>query len=280
MSDAGLAVTSLIVFCFLGGTLMMLPRAVEPYETPGLALPAAEVEEVLRRDARRARRAPRGDLARAVVEMVATLGRAEAGAGIPRREAQRGALQLRSAVHSLRQDDGEEAVAALRARATLRLEDALSGELDEEEARGLLGSFPEMLERYGLTEDGERVAPPFAVRTLFVARWNTLVGLDPTDGMAGVERQAYWGWLALSATGVEPRARLGAAERYAEAGGARAEEARAVLLYQAGRFGAAQRAFSALFEEEGSVRYRNHSLAAVEAAAGEPDRLDREPATP
>ena len=43
-------------------------------------------------------------------------------------------------------------------------------------------------------------------------------------------------------------------------------EARAALLFQAGAYPEASDIYDSLFQDTGSIRYRNHALAAVSAA--------------
>jgi hypothetical protein len=85
--------------------------------------------------------------------------------------------------------------------------------------------------------------------------------------MSEVELRAYWGWLALEARDVAIEHRLSALERYAQAGGQSVTEARAVLLFEAGHMMEAAQAFQQAYEEEGTLRLRNHALASIELAA-------------
>ena len=84
--------------------------------------------------------------------------------------------------------------------------------------------------------------------------------------MAEVEVEAYWGWLALEAASAPIELRLEALEHYEEATGRPAHEARATLLYLGGDALRASDLFTRAYEDFGSVRLRNHALAALAAS--------------
>ena len=130
-----------------------------------------------------------------------------------------------------------------------------------------VGSFPRMLDRYGLLREGVIIAPRFVARTLFKARWNAVAQRSLTDGLERVELQAYWGWLALGAHNVEPHRRVPAAEAYAEAAGRHATEARAVLAFETEQPATSADLFAAAYRQSGNLRVRNHALAALRASA-------------
>ena len=220
-----------------------------------------------REDERRARTAPEGERAERLRELYAEYSRAEVRGAETRAEAMARMGAIQRATRELLREDGEEALWALRAEATLKLQRAMEGELEEVERDALLGTFPEALAQYHAVVDGELVAPAFVARTLFVGRWNAAHGLRPVEGMGEAELRAYWGWLALEAEDVPVEQRLVALQGYEDAGGHPVTEARAVLLFEAGHMLQAGEAFQLAYEEEGTLRLRNHALAAFELAA-------------
>jgi hypothetical protein len=263
LTDTGAGLLIVALASSVAAILLFMPRRVPPHETPGLHLDPDEVAEVLERDVDLAGQAPDGELASEVLRLFGKHGEAE-GAVREQGSARARAQDMRAAVARLRAVEGERSIAALRADALLRLPEMLL-ESDGTERRRFLGEFEETMVRYGLEVDGVRVAPPFVVRTLFMGRWNAVAGLPMTDGMSPIELQAYWGWLALESD-AEPVRRLEALDLYEEAGGPRAVEARAVLSFLVGSPMRAAEGFDEAYEEGGSIRLRNHALAALEAA--------------
>lgn len=216
---------------------------------------------VLASDRRAADQCPRSEAVLGLERLLAAQGRAEVGPGESAEAFQERQAALSEAADRVRRTHGHDALPALRARDTGRLEAALAGALEAETRDALLGSFPRMLERYGLVVGGERIAPFFVTRTLFKARWNALVHLPPTDGFARSELRAYWGWLALHSSGADVALREAALDRYAAAGGERVNEARAVLAHRAGHPSEAARWLDRAVSRHGGLRLRNHALA-------------------
>jgi hypothetical protein len=159
--------------------------------------------------------------------------------------------------------DGVDAIRSLRAELLLQLPAALAGLEDEEQDAAMLGVFPRMLARYGLTRDGVVVGPAFVVRVLYAARFNVILGLPPTSDFAPVELRAYWGWLALGSEDVNPVRRMDALQRYADAGGEHVLEARAALLLALGRGMDASHLYEEGYRRTGNMRLRNHAMAAA-----------------
>ena len=273
-SGAGLAL-SFAAAVAVGVAILALPRAVAPDGPPSLVIPRADAREVRDRDRERAESAPRDEAAEALRELYAEYSRAEIAGADSQASATRRIAALQSSGRAYRARNGDEAIAALRAEAVVRAERALAGELPGTQREALLGTFEEVLARYGAIDGDTWLAPPFVVRTLFLARWNTAHGLPATLGMSDPELRAYWGWLALEADGASVPQRLAALDAYEDAGGARVAEARGALLFEGGRMLASAESFQRAFEEEGSLRLRNHALAAL--AAGSVDSAEGPP---
>lgn len=237
------------------------PVAAPPREMPPLVLDPSAVHDTLARDAELAAQAPSGERAEARARLYREANTAERAADDPpgRGEARR--AELERALAALLEEGGEAAVAAARSSDLAELEPALRGELSDDERDAAIGGFVAMMQRYELVRDGARVAPRFVIRTLFAARWNAMHGRELTEGFSPVEGEAYWGWLGLRAEGAPIERRLEAIARYAEAGGAHADEARAVLLFDAGRLDEAREAFERAHAHRPSFRLQNHVLA-------------------
>jgi hypothetical protein len=246
------------------------PRPARPAEMPALVLPAPEVARVL---------AAQDALAASAVD--------------DEDETQRRALYLAQGLSEVRMDDSPEQaqarsvqlvrlarrvaerdpqmLAAIRARDVARVMPALRGEAprDETERASELGVFPAMLARYGAVIEGHRVAPELVIRTMFFARWNAIHGLVLTDGMSPLELRAYYGWLALEGGAAPIGMRIEAVDAYAAAGGTRVWEARGVLAFESGEWAEARSDFERACDLTGSLRMRNHALAAEQAALDE-----------
>jgi hypothetical protein len=261
-SGARLILASTAASCV--GFLLCLPRAVPPRELPALVIDPDAAAAALDEDEALAARAPHDEASDRLRALFAEHARSRTLPATPEdRPPTPDALEdLREAAVAVRAAHGEAGLAALRAEAADRAERALGGELDADEERDALGSFPRLAERYGLVRDGRIVAPRFVVRALFEAQWNTIVGLEATAGLDRAEEQAYWGWLALEARDAPVPLRESALDAYAEVGGRGAEEARAILEYLRGHHADAFLRYKALYEATGELRLRNHAVAA------------------
>lgn len=260
-SPTGNAVVTFIAAIGVGATLMAIPRAVAPDEVAGLRISDDETAEVLAQDGELAATAPTG----ADVESFTTLGAELATAEVvPHRHLGEVAQEALNALATVREQHGEEAVTALRARDLETLETDLFG---DEDAVGRIGALRSTLEQYGAIDGDRRIAPFIVMYAIAKARWNLRYRLEVTDGLSNPELRAYWGWLALHATATEPGLRLSALEPYIEAGGEAPDETRATLLYLGGASLESAEQFQALHEEVMHFRHRNHALAAVGAAS-------------
>jgi hypothetical protein len=267
VSEAGIATIAIVVATSGALLALALPRPVAPDETPGLTLDATRVRDQLERDGRSAAALPDAPEVDAVREVLAAQSRAEVD-GLPETSVRERQIRAVRAVTALVDAHGPDALTQLRAEAAERIDTALSSEppADDEERKAVVGGFETMLERYGLSKDGELVAPRLVVRTLYKARVNAALYLELTDGFTELENEAYWGWLALEADAIPPERRLAALDELERATGARHDEARGTLLFLAGESLAAADLLDRAYAETGCVRLRNHALAAVESA--------------
>ncbi len=270
MSDAVAASGLLVLAPSCALLLLALPRPVTPKHPPALRLPARQVAAAIARDRDLARAAPGSKTARHLEELLSQKGESEREPTEPVPVYEKRRARFSRTIVKLRNESGERAVLALRARALEKLEAALDLTLSEKQAQSILGSFPVLLQRYGATRDGRIVAPHFVIRTMFKARWNIIHSLEPTYGLSRIERLAHFGWLALHADDAPISLRLQALEQYAAAGGQRVPEARGVLQFLAGDYASAAESFEKARRNRGTLRLRNYALAAQHAAHGLP----------
>jgi hypothetical protein len=246
------------------------PRAARPAEMPPLVLPAGEVRAALAAEDALAATAIDEDDEDEVRRRSLYLaqGLSEVRMDDSPEEASARARGLAAIVHHIAESDPD-AVAAIRARDVTRMMPALRGEahLGATDRASELGVFPDMLERYGAIVNGHRVAPELVIRTMFFARWNAIHGLPMTAGMSELQARAYYGWLALEGGAAPTGMRIEALDAYAAAGGTRVWEARGVLAFESGELAEARSDFERACDLTGSLRLRNHAIAAVEAAA-------------
>jgi hypothetical protein len=268
LSPTRLGVILLAAAVGAGGTLLALPRAVEPRELPGLVLDPAQIARVQADDARRARTAPASATVDTLTELVAAQGLAEVGTGETPDAAQERFTKLANAALAVERAHGEAGVLALRGKAVLDFERVLATRARGDARDRVLGSFPRTVERYDVTRAGRLRAPRFVLRTLYKARWNAVCQLAATWRFAPVELRAFHGWLALGAESAAPAQRIAALDAYAAAGGVRSREARAGLAWLAGDLRLAEELYGEALTRTGSLRFRNH-LRAARLAAGD-----------
>lgn len=259
MTESG---QKLIVVSFavaFAAIIIAMPQPVEPGAPLPLDLDPAAVHEALEADEALASRATSGPAAERLRELELELGRSELGQ--QSREERMARIEgLEAARMTLVEEAGEEAVAAERALAALRVDAFRRGDLSTEEAEESVGSFVELSNIYGLMTSEGPAAPTIVFRSIFKARWNAMVGLEVTEGLRPIEEQAVWGWPALQATHLPADQRRVALENYQASGGTVSTEARATLAYHASEHEAATRLFLEAHEATGNIRLRNHAL--------------------
>lgn len=260
MTDSGAKLIVWATAASCAGFLLALPRPVAPRELPALSLDSAAVAAVEQADRLQAA-VTESDTQGRVRDLYLEWGAAEAGGGESHAVSRRDAMH--AAVAALQREAGDAGVHALRAEMLTRLPAALAGSDNETADAALLGAFPRMLARYGLSHEGRITGPPFVVRTLYAARFNVILGLVPTQDFRPIEREAYWGWLALGPARVDPNLRMDALARYEDARGAPMPEARADLLLMMGHGAEASRSYEAAYRQSHNLRLRNHALAAA-----------------
>ncbi len=242
------------------------PRVARPAELPALVFPAEEVASDIAAQDALAARAVDDDDERERRTLYLAEGLAEVRMGAtPEESAHRHArLAHLAGVIAARDPD---MLAAVRARDVTRVMPALRADDDASntDRASELGTFASNLERYGQVIDGRRVAPELVIRTGFLARWNAIHGIVMTDGMTPIERRAYFGWLALEGGTAPIQMRIDALDAYGAAGGTRVWEARGALAYQLGDYAESASDFERAYALTGSLRLRNHALAAAAA---------------
>ncbi len=241
------------------------PIAAPPLEVPPLALAPDAVAAQRADDAEAAAAAPTSEAADAWWTVYRETNTAEVDADDYPPDAVDRRRRLLAALAAVEEAHGPEAPAQLRAAAVAEMDRALAGDLAPDATRAALGRFVDMLRRYGMAAGDRQIAPRFVVRTAFKARWNTMHSRATTEDLSEIELQAHWGWLALHATPAPLDLRLEAVDRYAEAGGPLAGEARGALLVEAGRLVEAAEAFEAAYDADPIFRLRNHALFAADS---------------
>lgn len=246
--------------------ILYSPQSVAPSTTPPLVLEQEAVASQIQEDQNLEGSVPQSETVVRIERVYQAAGLAELGAPEEARAHRERMAELSEGLNALEQEAGSDAVNALRCRMTSRGYQALLGQLPDDERRGLIGTFGQILERYSAVREGRLLAPEIVFRSLYKARWNGYMSRELTAGLSTIELQAYWGWLALHAQEIEVRRRLNALDQYEAATGTLLAEARAALLFQIGAYPESSDIYDSLHRSSGSLRYRNHALAAVSAA--------------
>ncbi len=265
LTPSGALLLTTVLLASLGLVALAIPRPVAPTETPGLHLSKTRIREAERLDRRRAAAAPEGLMAEQILDAYYRQGVAERD-GTTQNSFQHDRRSIVRALALLEQEHGEEALLSIQASVVERLDDALSGQMDEDEEKAFLGGFERMMATYDVVREGEWRAPEIVVRALFKARFNGALHRPLTEGLHPIELEAYWGWLALEAESAPIDRRLEALDIYEEVSGHEEKEARAVLLFRAGQFLEAAELFEQSYADTGSIRFRNHAMAAMAEA--------------
>lgn len=262
-SQGGIRLLLCVVLAGCASIVVAIPTPVAPSERPSLVVDRRVDRQLLARDARLAASLPSDSSAQALDRVVLDAGRLEARSPRDRGDAvELLASRAQTARIAVVSAHGLQALAASRAKAVLRFVDHFDESDVSADDPSIVGGFRLALERWNAIRDDRSIAPPLVVRTLYAARWNTIVGLPPTSGFGREELRAYHGWLALHAEGIPREVRLASTAAYRQAGGDSAEEALAILLLEDGSTVSAEQAFERLFERRHGLRLRNHALAA------------------
>ncbi|MEY4509700.1 MAG: hypothetical protein RLZZ450_1822 [Pseudomonadota bacterium] len=260
--------------------VVLAPRPVHPSQLPALRLPRAAVEaelavgHALADSVRPLEREPE------VVHVLAMYreeGLAELAGALDMARLANRRRELSGAGNTLFARLGAERTRALMASITERAMSAWAEARDDDEARGLLGSFPALLVRYGYvasspvasavasvdTPRGFREAPLLAVRTLYKARFNLIFERALDRDLRPMELLAYEGFNALHAAGLPAERRARAAQTFYRVGGHDGAEAAAIWMYQGGAHQAALALLRREYARTGALRLRNMALYAA-----------------
>lgn len=157
MSDTASAIMLLAFAPACALLLLAIPRPVTPAKLPALRFDARQADEVLRSDRLAARAAPRTAAAIELENLLLQQGDAERNYVETFSEFQMRRDRFKQAMKKFRQEGGEKALIALRARGVTQFEAVLDLALDKRLSQRILGSFPNFLQRYRATIDGEFV---------------------------------------------------------------------------------------------------------------------------
>jgi hypothetical protein len=268
VTESGLKLMSWLVGAALVTAMLAVPQAVDPWELPSLVLDRAAVADAIRFDRALAAEVPDNEEARTLRSFFLDHGRAEANPPYPAREYDRRQAEIHHATQALLESAGPSALDAMRAHAveTLMALRERSPDPDDDEVTGILGGFGEIENRYGLIDGDVVVAPELTVRALYKARWNVIHRRPFLDGFSAIERQAYWGWLALHGWGQSLERREEALIAFRDAGGHGVDEAAALFDLLAGNADRAAASLQSLYSKTGELRLRNTALGAFHAA--------------
>ncbi|MEM7448797.1 MAG: hypothetical protein AAF355_11200 [Myxococcota bacterium] len=261
-ASARLILLSTAVGCTI--VLLFLPRPNTPTDLPPLLLDVHEADQVTYGDRALYSQYRPTPESRQLEEILHEEGEAALRTVETPAEFRDRRNRVAQAYQTLRQVQGETAILELRAKMTEEAFLGLKGALRPAKRRKVLGAFGGHLQKYGAVSDGVLVAPPLVVRALYKARWNVAAGRKNLADFAPVERQAYWGWLALGRSGAETTRRLAALKQFEAAGGELPTGAVGVLAYFGGDMAEASRLFDEEYRRHGSLRFRNWALYAID----------------
>jgi hypothetical protein len=252
----------------LACAILAIPQPVDPWEMPSLVLDRAAVSDAIALDQTLAKEAPDSEEARALRLLFLDHGRSEANPPHERREHDRRQAEIHRATKAMIKKHGEPALEAMRADAVEELVHVFgdgSHEAWSEREEGVLGGFPTVLKQYGAVRRGVVVAPPLTLRVFYKARWNSIHRRPFVEGFSPIEKQAYWGWLALHGWGKPLEKREEALVAFRDAGGFGTLEAAALFDLLEGNPARASNSLQQLYEASGQLRLRNFSLGALHA---------------
>jgi len=237
--------------------IVLWPRVSQPQEMPGLYLDAQQIHRELAR-------LPEGAIAKVTRDKLDALYREQGQAEIEASEGKiAGVYRERQRFLALSEIAPGPRKAALRHARALALkhwDETVGSELPENDP--YLGAFAAILERYHVAEEKTLLGPPFVARTLFKARWNTTFNQPATWDFYPIEREAYWGWLVLSADQV-PADRRAATLAQEPLSSLDREETQAVLLSLEGAFAKATEVLQAHANGFRNLRKRNYYLGSL-----------------
>lgn len=276
MSESSFKLIAWIVAASLAGAMLAIPQPVDPWEMPSLVLDRAAASDAIALDETLSKEVPDSEEVRELRSLFLDHGRSEANPPYERREYDRRQAAIHHATKAVIEKHGEPAFEAMRAGAVeefMRVLGHASREAQDENAQGVLGGFPEVLEQYGALRGNVMVAPPLTLRVLYKARWNSIHRRPFVEGFSKIEEQAYWGWLALHAWGKPLQKREHALLAFRDAGGFGTLEAAALFDLLEGNPARASHSLNQLYEASGQLRLRNFSLGVLQAGllpAGSP----------
>jgi hypothetical protein len=268
VSESSFKLIAWLLAAGLAGTILALPQPVDPWEMPSLVLDRAAVSDAIALDETLSGEAPDSDEARALRSLFLDHGRSEANPPYERREYDRRQAAIHHATNAVIEKHGEPAFEAMRARAVedfMRVLGDGSREAQSESEQDILGGIQEVLKQYGAVRGGVIVAPPLTLRVFYKARWNSIHRRPFVEGFSAIEKQAYWGWLALHASGKPLEKREEALFAFRDAGGFGTLEAAALFDVLEGNPARASNSLHQLYEASGQLRLRNFSLGVIHA---------------
>ena len=273
MSESIFKLVAWLVAAGVAGGILALPQPVDPWEMPSLVLDRAAVSDAIALDETLSEEAPDSEEAQALRALFLDHGRSEANPPYPRREYDRRQAAIHHATIALIERHGEPAFEAMRARAVEEFMGVLgdgSLEAQSESEEAILGGVQEVFKQYGAVRGNAIVAPPLTLRVFYKARWNAIHRRPFVEGFSRIEKQAYWGWLALHAWGKPLSQRKDALLAFRDSGGFGTGEAAALFDVLEGNPARASNSLRRLYEASGQLRLRNFSLGVIQVGRFSP----------
>lgn len=267
-TDAGAAVLAVFGLAFCAAVLILIPRAVEPTETPGLSLDRAAINAQLAADKATAAKVPTDKAGAYVVGLWHRFNSDTSSGAVIAYDLNKHRTARILALRTVRNEKGDAISDTYRAQAAEDAIPAITGRMSQKDMYAKGGRLIDTLFRYDMAKDKFLLAPSFVIRCAAKARWNGIFARQQVEGFTNIEKQAYYGWIAFRAASIDPANRLDALDQYEKAGGRKSLEARASLLYGAGNGMHAAKLYEKLYATTHNLRYRNHAKAALVLAGG------------
>lgn len=272
MTESGVKLVLWITAAALIGAMLAIPQPVDPWEMPSLVLDRAAVSDAIALDQALAREQPDSEQVRALRALFLDHGLAEANPPYSVIDYDHRQAAIFRASRRVVETHGEAAIGTMRSHAVEAFIRVFADGRSEPQgdAIAVVGGMPEVLKDYGAVRDGVVIAPPLTVRAFYKARWNAIHRRPFTEGFSPIERQAYWGWLALHGWGRPLDQRTEALLAFRDAGGFGTEEAAALFDLLGGHPDRAARSLDRLYQTRRELRLRNLALGTLHASRRTP----------
>lgn len=259
MTEAGARFLLVWVLACSAGVLLAIPRAVWP-QLPALRLSRVDTRQAREQDERLAAQAEQYAGFEALQTLYEQSNQLEAGSRVSSAEVQRLDREMASALRAIVQEQGQDALTALRAHAAVSAIEELQGK----RSPAVLGGLVALLKQYGAVAYGKTIIPELALRAVVKVRWNLVHRLALTHGLSEPEQEAYWGWLALHAIMKDASVRQRALREYAKFA-ENDQGLQGAIAWVLGEQDQAARLFRKGFDRDWRLYWRNYAHGAAVA---------------